>query len=233
MATPIISRGSVRSAIGVEVDALDVTFAGGPDVTVQGRQLSSFARRGGFDGARIEVRRHYAPAWGQPAAGSLHVFEGRASEVTIEGMSVAVRVACDLELLDVAIPRWVLQAPCRHRVYSVGCGASKAAFIVTGAAGAGSTAASVTSALAQADAYFALGVLTFTSGALAGQARMVRAFAGGVFTPVVPFSAAPAPGDAFTALPGCDRARATCGAKFNNLDNFGGQTHIPAPELSY
>lgn len=233
MADPIISRGRVRVAVGLEVDSLDVALAGGSDVTVQGLPLADFARRGGFDGARVEVRQHYAPAWGSASVGSLHVFEGRVSEAEARGMRVDLRVASDLELLDQPIPRWVFQAQCRHRIYSTGCGVNPASFQVGGTAQTFSTAGSIVTGLSQADGYFELGRIRFTSGVLAGERRTIRAWGSGIATPVTPFSAAPAVGDSFIMLPGCDRTRATCGAKFSNTANFGGQPHIPAPELSY
>ena len=233
MTDPIITRGRVRTVIGIEADSLDVTLTGDADCTVLGQQLSAFAADAGFDGARVVVRRHYAPRWGAASVGSLHIFEGDIREANVEGMEVRLQVSSDIARLNMPIPRQVYQASCRHRVFNPGCGLNSAAYEVTGTASSGSTAGAIVTALGNADGYFTLGRIRFTSGALAGQRRTVRVYASGTFTPIVPFSAAPAPGDAFTALPGCDRTRATCAARFSNTDNYGGQKHIPAPELSY
>jgi hypothetical protein len=43
---------------------------------------------------------------------------------------------------------------------------------------------------------------------------------------------APAPGDQFTAYPGCDKSVFTCQNKFNNLLNFGGFPFIPNEETA-
>ena len=84
------------------------------------------------------------------------------------------------------------------------------------------------------------GLLAFfaaASGKNAGFARSVRAWTApsgggaGAFTLLSPFPFAPAPGDTFTAYPGCDKQLATC-ALFSNSANFGGMPFIPAPETS-
>lgn len=69
--------------------------------------------------------------------------------------------------------------------------------------------------------YFAQGQVKFTSGANAGESRMVIAWeiiAGVGWLTVVPgLPAAPANGDAISATAGCNKTQTTCQKKFNNL----------------
>lgn len=84
--------------------------------------------------------------------------------------------------------------------------------------------------------WFDLGVVTFTSGALLGQSRIVASYAhdgisGNNTLAVIPaFPVSPGPGDTFNVLPGCDKQQTTCSGKFANLANFGGFPYIPTPE---
>jgi len=84
--------------------------------------------------------------------------------------------------------------------------------------------------------YFTQGVITFTSGANIGLSRYVQNYqnttGSGVVTIIDALPQAPAPGDGFTILPGCDKSLSTCLGKFNNLIHFGAQPFIPQPETS-
>ena len=80
--------------------------------------------------------------------------------------------------------------------------------------------------------FYALGVISFTSGVNAGRKRVIESNTGGAVTLRVPLPVASAAGDAFTISPGCDHAMATCNNKFNNLIHFGGQPFIAIPETT-
>lgn len=77
---------------------------------------------------------------------------------------------------------------------------------------------------------FALGVVTWITGANAGRRAEIASFASGAITlfeaPVRPIAL----GDAFTATAGCDKQFATCAAKFGNGVNFRGFPHMPGEE---
>jgi uncharacterized phage protein (TIGR02218 family) len=85
--------------------------------------------------------------------------------------------------------------------------------------------------------WFSHGVLTWTSGARTGRnERIVDHRRAGedvvlVLTPVS--GAAPEIGDAFTVVAGCDKAFATCKAKFANAVNFRGFPHLPGNDAAY
>lgn len=233
MTDPLISRGSVRTRIGVEVDELDVTLFCTPEVTVGNVPFATFARNGGFDGARLTVTRSFAKNYGGASCGSLHVFSGRVSSLTIKGHEVEMSVRSDLEILDVQMPRNVYMAQCVHTLYDAGCTLSKATFTVTGNTTAGSTTAQVNCNLAQAAGYFDLGVVKYTSGQNNQVQRTVRKHNNGVIQVIPPLPYAPLTGDTFQIRPGCDKQQSTCTTKFSNVVNFRGYPYIPAPEQSY
>lgn len=231
---PLIKRGPIRSMIGVQVDTLDMTLLTNADVIVQNQPLSQFARNGGFDGARLRFDRYFSASWQAEACGSLNLFTGRVSELTVTGAEVKMSVKSDFELLNIPMPRNVYMAQCAHTLFDSGCTLSAAAFTVTGAVTAGSTTAAINCNLAQAAGYFGLGTVQFTSGLNAGITRTVKLHTTGVLVPSFPLPYVPAIGDAFLAKPGCDKLMATCNStKFNNVANFRGFPFIPTPEATY
>lgn len=85
--------------------------------------------------------------------------------------------------------------------------------------------------------WFAGGVLTWNSGALAGRSERVIDFrrdAAGATLVVWPsLPARPEPGDGFSIVAGCDKRFATCKAKFDNALNFRGFPHLPGNDSAY
>ncbi|MES1260680.1 MAG: DUF2163 domain-containing protein [Acidobacteriota bacterium] len=79
--------------------------------------------------------------------------------------------------------------------------------------------------------YWAQGVITFTSGPLAGTSAYVIASDGsGAVQLEVPLPIAPAAGVGFRIIPGCDKMPSTCQGKFNNLIHISAFPHVPTPE---
>jgi hypothetical protein len=54
-----IQRGPINSSVGVEVDAVELTILAGTSDTIQGLPIPAFVRNGGFDGARVLIRRAF------------------------------------------------------------------------------------------------------------------------------------------------------------------------------
>lgn len=81
----------------------------------------------------------------------------------------------------------------------------------------------------QADDYFALGTVKFTSGNNStGKSYMVKSYAAGVFELYDETISDIQVGDSFTAIAGCrKRQQEDCIDKFDNADDFGGFPHIP------
>jgi uncharacterized phage protein (TIGR02218 family) len=92
------------------------------------------------------------------------------------------------------------------------------------------TSSSFKLSLTQADDYFSLGVITFTSGVNSGAKRTIKLHKSRVLTLSYPFEEVPAIGDSFSICPGCDKTRNGGCQKFSNQANFLGFPYIPNPD---
>ena len=88
-----------------------------------------------------------------------------------------------------------------------------------------------------APGFFRYGVLSFTSGALAGRRVDIDGHAGRAGSTEVtcwlPLERLPAVGDAFAITAGCDKSFACCRRKFDNAANFQGFPHVPGSDFAY
>lgn len=113
---------------------------------------------------------------------------------------------------------------CRHALYSVGCGASKELFKVSGSIV--SVIDSLNIAVAEAaslpDGYYNAGIVSFED----GTQRFITNHVGSTLTIARPYSGLVG-GSAVDLYPGCNHTKETCLNKFNNLNNFGGFPWIP------
>lgn len=194
---------------------------------------------GALDGAQVTIYRAYFPDFPPASAaamaptGAFIVFSGRVAAVDMGRSGMALTFNSWTDVLSLNMPRNLFQLPCRYTLFDAGCTLSAAAFAVTGSVSAVTSGAIFSSAIAApgGSATYALGRILMTSGNNNGFGRMVRSWAGGVFTLVAPFYFALAPGDTFTAYPGCDKTIAQCTA-FGNFQNYGGDAFTPEPEAA-
>lgn len=243
------SKAVAHWKVGLDVDTWqvvlfprardDVTGAAYPDQIGSVPWLAA-ACGGALSGAVVTVDRAYLPAWYTPEGnpfpptGVLRIFAGRVAEVDLGRSGAVLTINSHLELLNVQMPRNLFQAGCRHTLFDGGCTLVAASYAVSGTAGSGSTRATIFSGVSApaGSGTYTLGRLVFTSGLNAGYGRSIRSWATGIaLIPIAPFPFNVAPGDAFTAYPGCDKQLSTC-QTFGNQVNFGGQPFIPAPETS-
>jgi hypothetical protein len=247
-----ITRTSFTMTLGLAVQSCDLTISpqldnpGGP-VTIGGVGFLSACRGGAFDGGIVTVSKGF---FNKPAAGVqldltpgiVPWYQGIIDEMQIGRFSVDMTVNDSVQLLNVQMPKNILQSGCIHALYDAGCGLLKADNTYSGTITGGVTAlAFASTALSQASGFFALGVVTFTSGVLNGSSYAVSAFAATVVTSVAPWATLPSNGDSYTIRPGCDKRQATCssakfkiGASFaSNLPRFRGQPYVPQPETLY
>lgn len=82
----------------------------------------------------------------------------------------------------------------------------------------------------EADQYFALGLITMTSGLNAGLSREVKSFAATVIFCELPFPFDLEIGDTYEMWRGCNKQLATCRDTFNNILNFRGEPYIPVSD---
>lgn len=251
-------RSQIDLKVGLEADSLTVKAYASPTDLVNGVPFHQFLRQGGFDNAYLLLQRAFyphpggffvdgcftPPGWllagqaiGAPT-GVVWLFSGLVTEVITGGLQAQIKIDSHLYTLDRKIPRNLYQHLCNHVLYGQGCGLNGANFAVQGQAQAGSTIFQlVTNLTGYVAGYFSLGKLQFTSGALQGTWSGIQTQVGAgsqalTLTLTAPLLAPPAPGDAFTAWPGCDRALRTCKNKFNDVDHFRGFPWIPCPETA-
>lgn len=247
-----ITRSAFTQAVGLTVQSVDLTIQPQADnpggaVTIGGVPFLNACRSGAFDGGSVLISKGF---FNDPAAGvQLDVspgivgwFAGVINEVQAGRFSVDITVNDTLQLLNVQMPRNILQSGCVHALYDAGCTLLKSDNTYSGTITSGVTAlALAATALSQASGYFALGIITFTSGVLNGSAYAISAFASTVVTAVAPWATLPSVGDTFTITPGCDKAQATCssakfkiGASFaSNLPHYRGAPYVPQPETRF
>lgn len=229
------ATGRMKWSAGVEVDTHTISIYADEGTLINGVPLLHFINAGGFDGAMVDLHRAFTldPASGW--VGKRHRFSGKVSDIDRPTkVEAAITLRSVFELFNQQLPRNVHQPTCDLAVYSTPCGKSRAGMTVNSTVTTGSDSLRLSfaaSALTQADGYFNLGGVRFTSGANAGVLRTVRSSsAAGVVTVVQPWPQPVGVGDTFAIYPGCDGTKATCSAKFANLPRFRGEEFVPAAE---
>jgi uncharacterized phage protein (TIGR02218 family) len=232
-AGPLLSRGTTKLQRGIQVDTLDITVNARSTDLLGGTAWLPAVANGALDGAQVQLERVFASAPGVAAAGAVLLFTGQITETQVGSTTAKLTVSSDLILLNIQMPHNLYQPGCINSVYDTGCTASRATFARYGTV-TGGTQSSVNSDLtSQADGYFALGEIIFTSGLNSGVKRTIKTSSAGVLGLSYPLPKATAIGDTFTAYPGCDKRDTTCSGTFNNIANFRAFPYIPVPEVAY
>ena len=166
-------------------------------------------------------------------------WKGRVASSKASGAQV--RLECESIFTSLRRPglRARYQRTCRHALYARGCTLDPEAFAVPGRLTAMSSVSIVVpEAASYANGYFTGGMVRAPDGSL----RLVSNHVGASLTLSRPASTLARDfaasgygynygnfygGLAVTLYPGCDRMRATCRDKFNNLPNYGGFPFIP------
>lgn len=228
-----------RVTTGLETDEQTIELTASRDMTIDGVPVMDAIREGVFDAARINRMRAYIPNWNAAPeidsgiVGTLELFSGYISKIPTIGRTVAeITVKSDLALLDVEMPRRRYQAGCLNTLFDSGCTLSKAAHTTSGTAGVDATKTFVPWSGSEADTY-SQGTVLFTSGANSGLTRNIKESTVTGLVLSYPLPEAPAEGDGFEATKGCDKTKATCTSRFDNLDNFVGFPFIPATEKAF
>lgn len=232
---PILSRSSIRWAIGLEVDELSMTVSATMAELINGTPWPTALRYGALDDAQITLRRLIMPTWGDTSLGAVLLFRGRVADVDIQALEAEISVQSDLHKLNAKVPRNIYGPGCMNTLFDSVCGVSRAAHQVSTSVSATWGVPSTTSipiAAATAAGHFDLGTIEFTSGANAGLKRAVKLHTSHVVRLALPLPVAPANGDTCIVTPGCDKRETTCTSKFSNRPNFRGCPYVPAPETA-
>jgi uncharacterized phage protein (TIGR02218 family) len=225
------TASEARSSLGLAVDTVDV------EGVLSSTELAEADIEAGlFDGATVET---YLVNWADPAqfadlrkavVGKITLADGHflaelesVAQALDQPNGRAVRRHCDAELGD---------ARCGFDLGAPG-------FSGTGAVLSVETAdrIRVSGLDGFAAGWFANGLLTWTSGGMAGRGqRVIDHFAaedGVILVLWREDPGVPVPGDAFAIVAGCDKRFATCKAKFANQVNFRGFPHLPGNDAAY
>lgn len=237
----LIKRGSVTTKCGVEVQTLELEVAPQIDhpsapVLVNGQPFLEACRWGFLDACRVTMHKLFMATPGDVSAGAVPWFKGRVSEVQAGRMTARLMIDSDLSLLNVQMPRNIIQTGCVHRLYDAGCTLNPASHTSTGTFTAiAADRTYIDTGFTAADGHFDQGVLTFTSGTGSGVTRMVKAYTNsfGRIRFIQPLPPGIVPGDTFSVRLGCDKKQATCTSKFGNLAHFRGFPYVPTPETVY
>lgn len=215
----------VERELGLSIDNATATGALQSD-----RITEKDILRGRFDAAIIE---QWLVDWSAPADRVL-TFKGEIGDINRSGALFDVELRGLAEKLNRPMGRKFLHV-CDAELGDARCRAdlSAADFLVEttiiAARGTRSFLCEAVGALSQGG--FAGGRLTWASGANEGHnaiIRSARAESGGVLVEIDrDLVEQPIPGDALSAVVGCDKRKTTCANKFNNLSNFRGFPYMP------
>jgi uncharacterized phage protein (TIGR02218 family) len=224
---PVITREQTRITAGLSVDTLGITMAPGA-IQISGASMNIAAIQGSFDNIRVLVQRAYMTTPGVAANLVLTVFDGTIAEVRPGSTEIALTVKSGLAKLSDPVPRRLIQPQCPYRFGDVSCGVALASWIHARTVAAGSTTTVVKLSASSTNANVG-GYLHFTSGALSGVYRTIKAVSGVDVTVNLALPSVPATGVSLDVVKGCDKTRTAC-RTFSNIARFGGFPDAPKPE---
>jgi uncharacterized phage protein (TIGR02218 family) len=238
-------RGKITSEASFDLKANDMMLTlkspgtiayPGTAVTMMGAALLGL-----FDAALVQVWTARWPLGQKPTAflaanGVETKFAGFIKpNGKIARSKIEFEVADALYLLNLKLPRRIIQASCPHTLYDANCTAVATNFmspimvVLSGTRQQFNT----TVTLGQPPPYFTQGYITFLTGQNAGLSFTIKQQLS--TTAILLAAAVPLPlanGDTFIAFAGCDKTEATCNSKFAKLAFFGGTPFVPVPEVA-
>jgi hypothetical protein len=242
---PLISRQKWSVKNTIDVPSMDITInSDGMDMP-DGSNLKAAVCNGLFDYATVLLSRVFMPTPGDTSLGAVPLFGGNVAQTSIDAIGIKLTVKGANVALAQYMPRNQYMTSCIHSVYDDGCapdpgapggGPARSAYTVANSVGAGSTRFFINWGATPPANYanFALGYITFTSGANEGAVRTIpggQATAAGVGL-AYPVGETPAAGDTFTVTYGCDRTRGAKGcAFFDNLQHNRGFPYVPPADF--
>ncbi len=210
---------AVSSQLGMSVDNLEFDGMLSAEAIAEADILA-----GRYDHAEVTV---FLVNYADTSMGKLALKTGWLGEVRLHGGQFVAEIRGLTSRLQQMVGE-VYTSTCRASFGDARCGKDREEYTFTGTVTAVETAyAFEDSAREESGDYFAYGLVTFTSGANAGLSMEVRDYVNGRFGLFLPMPYAIEVGDAYSAVAGCDKAFATCVARFDNAVNFRGEPHVP------
>jgi len=236
---PLFKRNQSKFVRGLSMDELRLTVFPLPSNLILGTPWLSAAHLGALDGAEVALDFAFfdlavSPTQVVVPVGVVNWFTGRVSDIpALDRMSCEMIVRSDIERLDIRLPRNLYQPGCLNTLFDSACKVNRSAYMLSGVVAVGvspSNFAISGPAAAQPAGYYNQGTVLFTSGANAGVKRTVKNWASQTVELFNALRLQPQAGDGCTLIPGCDKTKATCTSKFNNVVNFRGMPHVPIPD---
>lgn len=225
------TASQMQSAIGLSVDNLELVGGFNSNFISETDLIA-----GAYDDAYVTL---YWVNWADTTQ-RIVAMTGNIGEVKQAGIQFTAELRSLTHRLNQRVGR-KFQRTCDAVFCDVGqkekrCRLNPLDFTVTGTVATVFSPSSFTaSGLPQADDWFSRGLVTWLTGANAGNTSDVRTHTndGGnvgidLWTPQV---GGIQPGDTFTILAGCKQDATTCREKFSNLDNFQGFPHMPGEDV--
>lgn len=216
---------SVSSTNSLNVDNLEV------DALLSSDGLAEKDIRAGlFDHATISI---FQVNWQDLTQGKLYIRSGWLGEFTLKGDHFTVEIRGITQKLQQVIGD-VFSPECRADLGADNCHVNLEQFSTLGlVTGVLSRDSYTDAARAETDGWFDYGSVRWLSGPNAGLKAEVKSYATGQF---VFHDTMPEPmevGNIYLAVAGCDKRTATCKDKFQNFENFRGETAIPGTDSLY
>lgn len=225
------SASEARDSLGLSVDTVDVEGALSSD-----RISDTDIAAGLYDGARVET---FLVNWRAPEQFAL-IRTATIGKIVRRDDGFVAELESLARALDQQNGRYVT------RLCDAELGDARCTFLLDqpGFSGAGVVVSigpadtiGVSGLDGFAPAWFARGVLTWTTGTRTGRNERIvdHRVDGSVVSIVLQSSVGPeiAAGDSFSIVAGCDKSFATCKAKFGNALNFRGFPHLPGNDTAY
>lgn len=223
-----ISRSEMTWETGLSVDDVTIEFNPSEKDLLNTVPLVEAFRNGSFDGAEAKIDiAFYTEGWeGEPLILE-KLFVGKVDVDEVGGSYVKTSVKSFTEMLNSNFPTHVYQASCCYALYSAGCGVDRKKFAMSGYVLQNSTKKQIFCNFSKPVGYFTNGVVTFLTGQNVNIKRSVKVHDKGFLVLSTPLQYAPAIGDKFEVVCGCNKTIATCRDKFSNLGNYSGTPFVP------
>lgn len=225
---PIIKRTQIKVSSAISVDKLTITMHCTAKDKIGGTSIIAVAHNGGFEGARVQLRRAFFK--GRTLVGVVELFRGYAEVKQGGGMTLQLEVKSVVQKLNAEWPQTRYYPLCPYSVYSEACGVSvnkyRKRVTITHV-----PAHNTVRINAEApDAYYDAGGIEWLSGPLVGQSTQILRTTNGMISFMSPSEAQPRVGDEAYIYPGCDKTAQTCKNKFNNFSRNRSTPFVPRKE---
>lgn len=236
---PLLSRTRLSVRNTIEVPELELKLAALDAVEVWGANIKQQLHNRAFDGASLLMTRIFMPSPGDTSLGGVPMFGGSMASSSVDATGGSLTFKGSNVRFNQYLPRNTFETSCLHSFCDAGCTLLESSFTLTAqVVGSGATSQIIPWTSPPADATkYTLGKLTMTSGAAINQVRTVKVISGSTITLTYPLYNAPASGDTFSILRGCDKTLNTSSGQdcthYANTQHYRGFPFIPPAYVAF